>query len=177
MSDAFPVNYIEARKALSDCDRIDECQMWANKAAAIESYARQARDESLKNLAARIQARAVRRCGELLKAVPENRVEFANAAGLTRLQRNQAIAVAQIPAKTFDAKVDSERPPRVYQLAQMGTKHRSLSRTNNARALDLRKEIKRLESKRFALVEKLNKTISQINQAKQDLVKLEVSAA
>jgi hypothetical protein len=46
---------------------IDECQDWANKAEALASYAKMADDDSLRQLADRIQARAVRRMGELLK--------------------------------------------------------------------------------------------------------------
>ncbi len=53
--------------ALASCERIDECKTWANKAEALASYAKMADDDSLRLLADRIQARAVRRMGELLK--------------------------------------------------------------------------------------------------------------
>jgi hypothetical protein len=174
----LPPNYSAACMALEECERVDECQTWANKASALASYARQSKDETLKNLALRIQARAVRRCGEILKAT-DNRGAAANAAGITRLQRIQATAVAQIPARRFDGLVDSANPPRVYQLAQIGTRKRGtreLSRTNKARAADLRNEIKRLEARRTDLAAKLEATLVQINQAKRDLDRLTEAA-
>lgn len=63
----LPETYEAARKALAECSRIDECQDWADKAAALASYAKQADDDSLHKMALRIQARAVRRAGQLLK--------------------------------------------------------------------------------------------------------------
>lgn len=119
----YPQLYTAARAALFRCDQIDECAEWSSKAAAIESYARQARDETLKDMATRIQARAVRRMGELLKSIPNGqRVATAEAAGVSRLHRNQAVSVAQIPAKAFEKLVESASPPKVYQLALVGRK-------------------------------------------------------
>ncbi len=65
----LPIVYERATKALAECARIDECQDWANKAKALASYARQSKDDTLRKMADRIQARAIRRCGELLKQV------------------------------------------------------------------------------------------------------------
>ena len=48
-------------------DQIGECQEWANKAEALASYAKQADENTLRKLDERIQARAVRRPGELLR--------------------------------------------------------------------------------------------------------------
>lgn len=63
----LPAVYERAAQALSECTRIDECKDWADKAEALASYARQSKDDSLRKMADRIQARAIRRCGELLK--------------------------------------------------------------------------------------------------------------
>src|SRR2546425_925580 len=63
----LPTAYEAAKRALAECTKIDECADWANKARALASYARQAKDETLQKHATRIQARAIRRCGELLK--------------------------------------------------------------------------------------------------------------
>src|SRR3990167_11344690 len=65
----LPKMYEGAKEALAECSRIDECADWANKAEALASYAKQAGDESLRKTADRIQARAIRRCGELLKEI------------------------------------------------------------------------------------------------------------
>jgi hypothetical protein len=45
---------------------VDECVSWADKAMALASYARQVDDETLRKLADRIKARAIRRVGEFL---------------------------------------------------------------------------------------------------------------
>ena len=50
-------------------DRIDECQMWADKAEALASYAKQANDDGLRRMADRIQASAIQRAGELLQEI------------------------------------------------------------------------------------------------------------
>lgn len=62
----LPVKYEAAKLALSECNRIDECKDWADKASALASYAKQADDKEMEKTAMRIRARAVRRCGELL---------------------------------------------------------------------------------------------------------------
>ena len=59
----MPATYESAKRELANCARIDECQEWANKAEAMASYARMADDDTLYNMARRIQGRAVRRVG------------------------------------------------------------------------------------------------------------------
>jgi len=63
----LPDTYEQAKAVLAKCDCIDECRDWADKMEALSSYARQSKDTALRNMADRIQARAVRRCGELLR--------------------------------------------------------------------------------------------------------------
>lgn len=135
----LPATYVAAKKALAECSRIDECQEWANKAAALASYARQAKDESLRRMADRIQARATRRCGEILKQVPpgkggrpqasdgepaqiftSSRSAAARDAGLSKIQKDNALATASIPEAEFERVVESEDPPPVYKLREMG---------------------------------------------------------
>ena len=65
----LPVKYVAARTALTECSKMDECQNWADKAKALASYAKQSDDQGLRKLATRIQARAIRRCSELLKQI------------------------------------------------------------------------------------------------------------
>lgn len=135
----LPTTYKAARAALSECSRIDECQQWADKAEALASYARQAKDETLRRLADRIQARASRRCGELLKQIPASpggqpthdgggisRTKAAAEAGLSERQKVTALRVASIPEKVFECAVESDNPPTVTQLAAMGTQARSV---------------------------------------------------
>ena len=134
----MPQRYENAKTALAECSRIDECKDWADKAEALASYARQAGDDALRKLADRIQARATRRCGELLKQIrpatgahrkrvganPLSRKGAAREAGLSDGQRKTALRVAAVPADKFEAEVESDDPPTVTKLAQMGTNSR-----------------------------------------------------
>jgi len=65
----LPVSYERAREALVQCHQIDECKQWADKAAALASYAKQAQDDTLFQTAMKIQGRAIRRAGELLSEI------------------------------------------------------------------------------------------------------------
>ena len=61
----LPEVYANAKAALEACDKLDECQSWADRAEAMASYARQSEDDEMRKMADRIQARAVKRCGAL----------------------------------------------------------------------------------------------------------------
>ena len=130
-----PARYAAAKMALASCEEVDECWEWNSKAAAIAEYARQAKDDSLIIMAQRIQARAIRRAGELLKAIPHlrgpgcselgpTRTSVARAAGMSRMQQRQAAQIAQLPPKKFEQLVESEVPPRPYKLAALGVNKR-----------------------------------------------------
>jgi hypothetical protein len=106
-----PATYEQAKIALVSCASVDECQEWANKAEALPSYAKQADVDALLKLADRIQARAVRRMGELLKQyngkgnnqhkagdLPTQK-KAADTARISEHQRKQAVRVAN--ASTF----------------------------------------------------------------------------
>lgn len=133
----LPQTYERAKTAISECSRIDECKDWADKAQALASYARQAKDDSMRKMADRIQARAIARAGELLKQVkpgktgpkPElqagdhpqlTRTIAATEAGLSEHQRKTALRVANIPSDEFDRQVESDNPPTVTALAEQG---------------------------------------------------------
>jgi hypothetical protein len=142
----LPHAYEAARAALAECEKIDECKTWADKAAAMASYARQSKDDSLLVMAKRIHARAVRRCGEILQQIPRadeatrygwvgegppadstsyekpvGRTKVADEAGLSERQRKTALRVAAVPAPAFESQVESPRPPSVTQFAHQGT--------------------------------------------------------
>jgi len=134
----LPQTYEAAKVALSNCASIDECKDWSDRAEALASYAKQADDDSLRIMADRIQARAVRRCGELLKQVDGRggdqskkggaplfaRREAASQAGMSRDQQRTAVRVANVPEPTFEAAVESPAPPTVTKLADMGRQRR-----------------------------------------------------
>ena len=135
----LPATYEAARKAIAECVRIDECKTWSDKAAAMKAYATMRDDKTMHNLALKIQLRAERRCGELLKEIVPakgartdlgrvpTRGETAREAGLSDHQRKTALRVAAIPEADFDRQVESERPPTVTQLADQGRTQRVLA--------------------------------------------------
>ncbi|HMH29047.1 MAG TPA: hypothetical protein VK580_10705 [Steroidobacteraceae bacterium] len=142
MDSPLPQKYEAARAAIAECVRLDECKSWSDKAAALASYARQAKDDSLRVMAIRIQARAERRCGELLKQIEPaqggdrgnsatggrppvgSRKAAADQAGLSEHQRKTALRVAAIPEVEFNRQVESARPPTVTRLADQGRTQR-----------------------------------------------------
>jgi hypothetical protein len=149
----LPATYEAARRALEQCYQLDECLMWANKAEALASYARQSHDDALRRMADRIQARAIRRCGELLQqiepaktgpkpelkdgAVPQlGRTEAADDAGLSERQRKTALRVANIPEAEFETAIESDKPPTVSSLAERGTVKRPVPDYLNGRDPD-----------------------------------------
>jgi hypothetical protein len=141
-SASLPATYETAKTALANCAQIDECQSWADKAAALASYAKQANDDELMKMATRIRDRAIRRAGELLKQIEpatgknnqyaqvkeggapllQSRKEAAEQAGMSPDQAKQAIRVANVPAMDFEAQVESATPPTVTALAEQGKK-------------------------------------------------------
>jgi len=136
----LPASYENAKTALANCSSMDECKDWADKAKALASYARQSQDESLRKMAIRIQARAIRRAGELLKQImPKqgartdlelsagtdtmlNRKQAAEDAGFSHRQRNDALRVATLGEDEFTHQVESDNPPTVTKLAEQGTR-------------------------------------------------------
>src|SRR5260370_38737707 len=91
------------------------------------SYARQADDDSLLKTVTRIKARAIRRCGELLREiepakggargnaatgprrpVAATRTSAAEDARLSERQRKTARRVANLPPLAFEALIDTD---------------------------------------------------------------------
>lgn len=138
----LPISYEAAQAALANCQQVDECKDWADKAAALASYAKQSQDESLLLMAQRIKARAVRRAGELLGQIETSgsresatshgqprevtRSEAARDAGFSPHQQTQAVRIAAVPKPEFERQVESPKPPTLTQLAQQGIKPRPL---------------------------------------------------
>lgn len=139
----MPERYEAAKRAVAECHRVDECKDWSDKAVALASYARQVRDHELVTLAQRINGRAVRRCGELLREAdgrgehrkskttgddssskPPSRKDLAKSAGMSERQQATATQVARIPEEEFEEAIESESPPSVTKLAEMGKRKR-----------------------------------------------------
>lgn len=137
----LPETYENARVALAECQQVDECKDWADKAAALASYAKQAEDDQLERMAQRIRARAIRRAGELLKQIEpqqgqrrdlqpsvgdhtKSREDAAREAGMSKHQQVQATRIANVPEREFEEQVESPKPPTLSQLASQGIKPR-----------------------------------------------------
>lgn len=135
----LPQTYENAKTALANCAQLDECQDWADKAAALASYAKQANDDEMMKMAVRIRDRAIRRAGELLKQIdpakpgPKTEIGMGDhtqlgrqaageQAGMSKHQQVQAVRVANIPAAEFEKQVESPNPPTVTALAERGKK-------------------------------------------------------
>ena len=100
-------------------------------------------------MALRIQNRAMRRAGELLKQVPRadanganlvqhrqdgdvppvTRTRVATDAGLSERQRKTALRVASVPEPDFERAVESASPPTVTRMAAAGTGQRQKAST------------------------------------------------
>ena len=98
-------------------------------------HTRQGDDDELYQMARRIQGRAVRRAGELLRlfnkgvgrpkenrggAPPISQRDAANAAGMSKDQEKQAVRIANLPEDDFEAAVESDAPPTVTAPAGKG---------------------------------------------------------
>lgn len=137
----LPATYEAAKLALSESSRIDECKDWSDKMQALASYARQSEDKEMETHAMRIRARAIRRCGELLKEIEKQqggdrksqeikegvaapfdspRQAAAKNAGLSKDQAKTAIRVANVPSEIFEKQIESTKPPTITKLAEQG---------------------------------------------------------
>lgn len=97
--------------------------LFLGETAALASYGRQSEDDKLEKTALRIRARAIRRCGELLKEYdgrPDNAAkqsdgtgtliskrDAAREAGLSKRQQDTAVRVANVPEADFEEQVES----------------------------------------------------------------------
>lgn len=112
------IKYDAAKKALAAASSVDEAKDIADKAQALQAYARQAKDTDLEKQAAKIRLRAKRRIGELSKALdkaasgraavslPDNgksKTEALKAAGLSKSEAHRCEQVASVPEEEFDA--------------------------------------------------------------------------
>jgi hypothetical protein len=133
----LPKIYEDAKRAIAECDRVDGCAEWGDKAVAIASYARQVDDYELEHCARRIRLRALRRMGEMLKGYDGRggdrsrdqrvltfelrpaRAAVAAEANVSRHKTNVAVSIANIPEAEFEKAVEGNPPPGATLLAEI----------------------------------------------------------
>jgi hypothetical protein len=127
--------YDTARAALLDACRVDEVKDIRDKAAAMQAYARQAKDPELIQFASEIRLRAERRAGELLKEMVKRgerdpggrgRVECRPATQLadldvTKSQSSRWQKLADLPEPVFEAHVTETRKRLEHSLDKVST--------------------------------------------------------
>lgn len=131
----LPINYQAAKRALIECEHVDECRDWANRAEAMATYAHLARDEQMEVIAKRVRLRAIARAGELLLEIPNtyrgvhvtfaqgsqpnphSRAGVGRAAGMRAQDVTQALAIARVPIDVRELLIESANPPPPSRLA------------------------------------------------------------
>lgn len=123
------IKYDAACHALAEAKAFDEVKDWSDKAAAMQEYAKQAKNKSLEVDAAEIRIRAERRLGELLaeqkkteglnrggrpkeKTAPEQvgvSTPTLKDAGISHNLSSRAQKLASVPADEFEAEVSEWR--------------------------------------------------------------------
>lgn len=131
----FPVNYEHAKTAIVACVRVDEVKDWADKSAALATYAKQVKDKTMLYAAQRIRARAEARLGELLLEISDKR-EFktgrwkregikryarttARDFGINPGQAKRSMMIAQIFPNKREILIDNDPPATVADLVRI----------------------------------------------------------
>src|SRR5262245_47364429 len=122
----LPAKYAAARRALAEAHRVDEVKTIHDKAVALQTYAKQAKDGDLIRHATDIRMRAERRAGELLTemAARKERHDGKNAQnlrgshaatpvapkladlGINKTQSSRWQALAALDAEDFEARIE-----------------------------------------------------------------------
>jgi hypothetical protein len=165
------VRYEAMCRAIAECARVDEAKDISDKAAALEAYYRQAKNHEAERELATVRLRAERRVGELLKELPRTPPAEAGAqggrgnekslsddatgfapspfaqaladTGISRQQASRLQAIADVPTKTFEAALTSEKPTMAVKQATKSKGVPAPARPRPSPVLDKAREIVR----------------------------------
>lgn len=111
------VRYDAACRALAEAKSIDEAKDWGDKAAAMQAYARQAKNRQLEVDAAEIRMRAERRLGELMAAQRETIGLAKGARGRGSNQHQVRVEDGPTPPTLSEAGIDKHLADRARKMA------------------------------------------------------------
>lgn len=113
------VRYEAACRAIADAKAVDEVKQVADKAAAMQAYARQAKNKELEIDAAEIRMRAVRRLGEMIKVQKDTvGLNKGAAAGGTRESlRGPIVEPRESPPKLSEVGIDKKLSSQAQKMA------------------------------------------------------------
>ncbi len=111
------VRYDAAIHALAECRHIDDAKDIADKALALQTYARQSKDPQMEAWVAEIRLRARRKVGNLSAALPAighrpgkgselgtlPKKNALKAAGLSKAEAHRCELLARVPEAAFEA--------------------------------------------------------------------------
>jgi hypothetical protein len=107
------IRYDAACRAVAECKAVDEVKDWRDKAAALQAYARQAKNKQLEVDSAEIRIRAERRLGQMLQDAPKN----TGAAGVGPIAL--VTAEGNQPPKLSDLGISYDLSSRAQQIASI----------------------------------------------------------
>jgi len=114
------IRYEAALHALAECVAVDEVKEFADKAAAMQAYARMSKDRTMEVQAGEIRIRAERRLGELILAQKETGglakpgpkslrsaegIPTLGDAGISYNMSSRAQQLASVPAEEFEERL------------------------------------------------------------------------
>lgn len=102
--------YENAKRAVAQLQEFDEVREHLDKAAAVQEYARRAKDRDMEIRAAKYRVYCERRAGEMLQGTPSHRPKegttngtlTADGAGIHKSQATRYRQLADVPEEDFD---------------------------------------------------------------------------